>query len=181
MSAADWIIIAVLLISVIHAASSGFFQEIFAIAGLVFGYLLAAWQYHRVAEHFAPYLKSMWLGDIVGYVAIFFGVMVLAGIAGRISRWIMKEVGLSVFDRILGGALGLLRGGLTVAIILLGMTAFTPTSQWLEGSALAPYFVVVGRAAVWVAPLELRMKFHEGLDLLHQERSLFVNALSENS
>ena len=68
MSGADWIIIAVLVLSVVQAASSGFFQEAFGIAGLVFGYLLAAWQYHRVADHFAPYLKSMWLGEIVGFM-----------------------------------------------------------------------------------------------------------------
>ena len=168
MSGADWVIIAVLLVSVIQAASSGFFQEAFGIAGLVCGYLLAAWQYHRVAEHFAPYLKSMWLGESIGFLSIFLGVMILAGVAGRIARWIVKEAGLSVFDRILGGALGLARGGLTIAIVLMSMTAFTPTSKWLEGSELAPYFVLVGRAAVWVAPSELRAKFYQGLDLLHQ-------------
>ncbi len=168
MSGADWIIIVVLLVSVIQAASSGFFQEAFGIAGLVCGYLLAAWQYHRVAEHFAPYLKSIWLGESIGFLAIFLGVMILAGIAGRIARWAVREAGLSVFDRILGGALGLVRGGLTIAIVLMSMTAFTPTSKWLEGSAFAPYFVVVGRAAVWVAPSELRSKFYQGLDLLHQ-------------
>ncbi len=64
MSGADWIILLVILVSVIQAASSGFFQEAFGIAGLVFGYLLAAWQYHRLAERFAPYLKSLWLGEI---------------------------------------------------------------------------------------------------------------------
>ncbi|MGH9529525.1 MAG: CvpA family protein [Terriglobales bacterium] len=168
MSGADWIIIAVLLLSVAQAASSGFFQEAFGIAGLVCGYLVAAWQYHRVAEHFAPYLKSMWLGEIAGFLAIFLGVMILAGIAGRIARWAVREAGLSIFDRILGGALGLVRGGLTIAIVLMSMTAFTPTSKWLEGSDLAPYFVLVGRAAVWVAPSELRSKFYQGLDLLHQ-------------
>ncbi len=168
MSGADWIIIAVLLVSVIQAASSGFFQEAFGIAGLVCGYLLAAWQYHRVAEHFAPYLKSIWLGESIGFLAIFLGVMILAGIAGRIARWAIREAGLSVFDRILGGALGLVRGGLTIAIVLMSMTAFTPTSKWLEGSEFAPYFVLVGRAAVWVAPSELRSKFYQGLDLLHQ-------------
>ena len=88
--------------------------------------------------------------------------MILAGIAGRIARWIVKEAGLSFFDRILGGALGLVRGGLMVAIVLMSMAAFTPTSKWLEGSALAPYFLVVGRAAIWVAPSELRCKVLSG-------------------
>jgi membrane protein required for colicin V production len=166
MSGADWIILLVILVSLIQAASSGFFQEAFGIAGLMFGYLLAAWQYHRVAERFAPYLKSPWLGEMAAFLIIFLAVMILAGIAGRIARWAMKEAGLSFVDRILGGALGLLRGSLIVAVVLVSMTAFTPTSKWLEGSQLAPYFLVVGRAVIWVAPAELRARFYQGLDLL---------------
>ena len=168
MRGADWIILLVILVSVIQAASSGFFQEAFGIAGLVFGYLLAAWQYHRLAEWFAPYLKSPWLGEIAGFLIIFLAVMILAGMAGRISRWAMKESGLRVVDRVLGAALGLLRGSLIVAVVLVSMTAFTPTSKWLEGSQLAPYFLVVGRAAIWVAPAELRARFYQGLDLLRR-------------
>jgi uncharacterized membrane protein required for colicin V production len=83
----------------------------------------------------------------------------------------MKEAGLSFFDRFLGGVLGLVRGALTIAVVLLGMAAFTPTSRWLEGSQLAPYFLVVGRAAIWVAPAELRGRFYQGLDLLRQNQA----------
>src|SRR6202451_4323177 len=114
MSGADWVILFVILLSAVGAASSGFFQEACGIAGLVIGYLLAAWQYHRLAEWFAPYLTSMWVGGIAGFLIIFLAVMMLAGIAGRIARWIMKEVGLSFFDRILGSLLGVLRGCLVV-------------------------------------------------------------------
>ena len=58
MSVADWAIIAVVLLSTIQAAYSGFFQEAFHLAGLVAGYLVAAWQYHRLAGWFEKYLKS---------------------------------------------------------------------------------------------------------------------------
>lgn len=167
MTPVDWVIVAVILVSVIQAASSGFFQEAFGIAGLIFGYLLAAWNYQRLALRFAPHLKSVWLGEIAAFLIILAAVMLLAGIAGRITRWIVKEAGLRVVDRVLGGALGLLRGCLIVAVVLMSMAAFTPASQWLEGSALAPYFLVVGRAAIWVAPPELRGRFYQGLDMLH--------------
>jgi membrane protein required for colicin V production len=166
---ADGIILLVILLSAIQAASAGFFQEAFGIAGLVFGYLLAAWNYHRLANHFVQY-SSPWLVNIAAFLIIFVGVMLLAGIAGRIAHWAVKETGLAIFDRILGAALGLLRGCLLVAIVLIGMTAFTPTSQWLQGSELAPYFLVVGRAAVWVAPAELRAQFYEGLDLVRRQQ-----------
>jgi membrane protein required for colicin V production len=171
MNAADWIILAVIVVSVAQAAMEGFFHQAFGLAGLVFGYILAAWRYQEVADWLAPHVKSPWLGDIAGFLIIFLAVVIVAGILGRLARWAVKEVGLSFFDRILGGALGLVRGGLMVAIVLLGMTAFTPTSRSLEGSSLAPYFLVVGRAAIWVAPPALRVRFYEGLDLLRRERN----------
>ncbi len=85
----------------------------------------------------------------------------------------MKEAGLSGFDRFLGAVLGLLRGGLMVAIILMGMTAFQPASQLLQNSQLAPYFLVVGRAAIWLAPSDLRARFYQGLGLIHQAPQKF--------
>jgi len=170
MTAADWVIVVVIVLSVIQAAISGFFHEAFGIAGLVFGYLLAAWNYWRLAARFAPYLKSMWFGEIAAFLIIFLAVLFLAGILGRMARQVVKEAGLSFVDRVLGGALGLLRGILMVAVILMSMAAFTPTSTWLQGSVLAPYFLVVGRAAIWVAPSELRARFYQGLDLLHREQ-----------
>lgn len=171
MNIADWIIVLVLLLSIAQAASSGFFQEAFSIAGLVFGYLVAAWGYRNLAAHFVSDSSSNWLAQIVSFLAIFLAVMVVAGVLGRLVRWMMKEAGLKGVDRFLGGALGLVRGCLLVAIVLVSMTAFTPTSRWLQGSSLAPYFQVVGRAAIWVAPSELRAKFYEGLDYVRKAQT----------
>jgi membrane protein required for colicin V production len=171
MGVADWIILAFLVFSTVAAAFQGFFREAFRLAGLIVGYLLAAWQYHRLAEWFAPYLKSAWIGEIAGFLIIFFAVLILAGLAGRLTRWVMKESGLTTIDRILGGVLGLLKGVLVVAVILTAMAAFAPTAKWLAGSELAPYFLVGGRAAVWLAPSELRNRFYQGLDYLRKVHS----------
>ena len=167
MTPADWIICLVVLLNVVTAAMQGFFSEALTIAGLVVGYLVAAWQYRTLAEWFEKFLKNDWLAEILGFLVIFFAIVLLFGIAARIARWVMKESGLSGLDRFLGGLLGLAKGGLMVAVILMGMTAFAPASRLLEKSQLAPYFLVVGRAAIWVAPSELRARFYQGLDLLH--------------
>jgi membrane protein required for colicin V production len=168
MTALDWLICALILLSVITAAIQGFFSEALTTAGLIVGYIVAAWQYRHLAEWFETFLKNPWLAEILGFLIIFFAILLLFGIAARIARWVMKEAGLSGFDRFLGALLGLLRGGLMVAVILMGMTAFEPASKLLHDSELAPYFLVVGRAAIWLAPTELRARFYQGLELIHQ-------------
>lgn len=168
MILADWIILAVVLLNVVTAAMQGFFSEALTMAGLVVGYVLAAWKYRSLAEWFERFLKNDWLAEILGFLVIFFAIVLLFGLAARIARWVMKASGLSGFDRFLGAILGLLKGGLMVAVILMGMTAFEPTSKLLQSSQLAPYFLVLGRAAIWLAPSELRARFYQGLDLVHQ-------------
>ena len=84
-------------------------REAIHLAGLVLGYLLAAWQYGRVANWLAPYVKTQWVGEIAGFFIIFFAVLILAGLAGRLARWLMKKAGLSSIDRFLGALLGLVK------------------------------------------------------------------------
>ena len=167
MNPADWIIIALVLVNVVVAAVQGFFAEAFSLAGLVVGYMVAAWQYQGLSNWLGTFLKNGQIADILAFFFIFFAVLAAFSLAGRIVRWMMKKVGLSGFDRFLGGVLGLAKGGLMVAIGLMAITAFAPTSQLLVKSELAPYFLVVGHAAVWAAPAPLRARFEQGLDLLH--------------
>ena len=176
MTAADWLIVVVILLNVVSAAVQGFFAEAFSMAGLIVGYIVAAWQYQRLAEWLMSFLKSAWFAQIFGFLIIFFAVMILFSIAGRIVRRLMKAAGLSGFDRFLGALLGILKGALAVAVVVMGMTAFTPTSKMLKKSELAPYFLVAGRAAIWVAPPELRARFYEGLDFLHRAPKDFAGA-----
>jgi membrane protein required for colicin V production len=171
MNLADWIILAFLLLSVVGAAIAGFFYEAFKLAGLVVGYLLAAWQYQRLAAWFDPYVKSPWLGEIAGFLIIFFAVLMVAAVAAHLARWAMRKVGLTGIDRALGAVLGLVRGTLVVAIVLTAMAAFAPAASWLQGSELAPYFLVGGRAAIWLAPSQLRQRFYQGLDYMRQVQS----------
>jgi membrane protein required for colicin V production len=168
MTAADWLIVVVVLLITISAAFQGFFAEVLSMAGLIIGYIVAAWQYQRLAAWLMTFLKNEWLAEILGFLIIFFAILILFGIAARIAQKLMKAAGLSGLDRFLGALLGVLKGGLVVAVVLMGMTAFTPTSKMLESSQLAPYFLVVGRAAIWLAPAALRVRFNEGLDFLHR-------------
>jgi membrane protein required for colicin V production len=168
MTGLDWLIVVILLLSVLLAAAHGFFFELFSLAGTVIGYVVAAWEYPRVAQWYLPYVKNQWAADSAAFLTIFIAVVVLAGIAGRIARWAMKEVGLRWFDRLLGGVFGVLRGALIVTVVVLAIAAFGPGSKMLAESRFGSYFLVMGRGAVWVAPYELRDRFRQGVGVLRQ-------------
>lgn len=171
MSGLDWVMIAVVLLSVLLAASQGFFYELFSLGGIVVGYIMAAWGYTRVAAWYAPFVKSAWVADIAGFLTIFIAVSLVAGIIGRLARWFFKEAGLRWFDRLLGAAFGLVRGVLAVAVLLLALTSFAPDNTCIVQSAVAPYVLIVARAAVWIAPGQIRTRFADGLRTIREMRA----------
>lgn len=170
MNSLDWLIAGILVLSVVHAAAQGFVFELFSLAGTVFGYLLAAWEYPVAARYLEPYVKSDVVAGGAGFLLIFVSVVILAGIAGRIARWATQSAGLRWFDRLLGGTFGFLRGALVVTVLVMAMASFLPSSNTLANSSLAQYFLVAGRAAVYAGPGELKRKFRDGLKALERAR-----------
>lgn len=166
LSILDWVIVLIVVLSILQAAAQGFFYEVFALAGAIAGYLIAAWEYPRAAAWYARYVTSQWAADIAGFLTIFFVVVLLAGIAGRILRWAVSGVGLRWFDRLLGGLFGVVRGVAVSTVIVLALAAFSPQSAWLQDSRIAPFMLVSGRALIWAAPPELRQRFRDGWNLL---------------
>src|ERR1700683_782386 len=140
MTAADWLIVAVIVLSIISAVVQGFFAEALSMAGLVVGYIVAAWKYPGLSDWFMTFLKNAWLADIVSFLIIFFVILLVFNIAARLARKLMKAAGLSGFDRFLGALLGVVKGVLVVTVVLMGMTAFTRTSSMLKKWGLGPYF-----------------------------------------
>jgi len=171
MTGADWVILGIILLSVALAASQGFLLEVFSLAGIVVGYLVAVWEYSLVARWFASYVKMQWVADIAGFLTIFLAIVVLAGIIGRLARWGISAVGLRIVDRVLGGAFGLVRGVLLVMVGLLALTSWTPSASWLARSQVAPYVLVVARAAIWVAPSQVRSQFWDGIKQIRDLRA----------
>lgn len=170
MTILDGLIILLVLLSTLMAISQGFFYEVFNLAGVLVGYVLAAWEYWRLAPWFAKYVSSQWVADISAFLTIFICVAALAGACGRILRWAVAGVGLRWFDRILGGAFGLVRGIVVATVLVMAMAMFASGSRALRDSVLAPYFLVLSRTATWIAPADLRVKFRQGVDVLRNAR-----------
>ncbi|WP_334180625.1 CvpA family protein [Pseudoxanthomonas sp.] len=124
MSALDLTLLAIVGVSTLFGLMRGFIS---ALASMV-AWLLSGWvafHYGGDAAHWlssdGPPSASELLG---GYVLSFIGVMIFVGLMGWAIRHLVKSVGLSGLDRMLGLGLGLARGAFVACIVLL-LTAFT--------------------------------------------------------
>ena len=170
MTGLDWAIVIVIALSVVPAAAQGFFFELFSLGGAILGFVLAAWESWRLAPWFEPYVKSAAMAQGAAFLAVFLSVMLIAGTAGKLSRWAMQEVGLRWMDRLLGAAFGLARGVVVATVAVMALATFAPDSPWLRSSELGRYFLLSARVAVWVAPAKLQSQFHEGVILLRRKQ-----------
>ena len=73
-----------------------------------------------------------------------------------------------MFDRLMGGAFGLVRGVLIDCVLLMAMLSFTIKPDAMQQSVLAPFVSAGARVIVLVMPRGLKDKFAEGFGRFHQ-------------
>jgi membrane protein required for colicin V production len=166
MNALDWLLILLLAYSVIRAVVRGFFQEAFALGGLIFGFLFACWFYRSLAIELKGLITSTSIAELTAFLLILAGTMIFAGVLGKLLRQAASAIGLGFLDRLLGAVFGLFRGALLGVALLLAVTAFLPSAPWIENSHLAPYFLRAADAVSFVMPSDLKQRLLDGLDHL---------------
>jgi membrane protein required for colicin V production len=155
---------AVLAWSVFAGFRKGLTRVVIGLISVVIGMLLAIWFYGTAATFLLPYISSRPAASLAGFLLVFCGVILLGSIVSWIARKFLKATGLSLFDKLLGGGFGLLRGGLIGVVLVMGLMAFSagdkPPSA-VVGSRLAPYLMDGARAVVAVAPYDLKQGFRK--------------------
>jgi membrane protein required for colicin V production len=170
MTIIDWIMIACILLSVVLAAKSGLIVEVFSLAGLIAGLMVASWDYQRVLPWFSGWVHSAPLAEAFAFIAVALAVMLAAAIAGHLVRWSVRSVGLGWADRIGGAAFGLVKGCALVTVAVMTMAAFWPNSTWLRESYLAPGFLSLAHSAAAVAPADLEVRIRRGVSELRRDQ-----------
>jgi membrane protein required for colicin V production len=166
MNPLDWILALLLAYSVVRAAWRGFFQEAFALGGLILGFLLACWFYRDIAVKLNGLITTPTLAELAAFLLILVATMILATLLGKLLRSTASAVGLGFMDRALGALFGLLRGALLGVALLLAVTAFLPTAPWVQTSFLAPYFLRAAHAVSFVMPSDLKHRLLDGLETI---------------
>jgi membrane protein required for colicin V production len=166
MALIDWLMIVVLLVSVLSAAKKGFFLEVFSLAGVILGLLLASWNYQKLMPWLTSWIHNLPAAEALSFLAIAMGVMILAGLLGRLVRWSVHSVGLGWADRFVGAIFGFLKGCVLITIAVLVVAAFLPQATWFRQSRLAPYFLTAAHQASVVTPSELGQRIREGVTVI---------------
>ena len=145
MNAFDWLLIAILAWSTLSALLRGIVMELFTFGGLITGILVASWNY----QHLSPLLErllhpvfnlSAVTCNILAFLFMIVGIMLLAALTGRLIRRTAHTIGLGFFDRLLGGLFGFARGCLLGIALIMAGAAFLPHSAWISDSHLTSLF-----------------------------------------
>lgn len=157
----DIVLLIVLAWSVAASFRKGLTREILGLASAVLALLLALWFYGSAGALFAPYVNSHAVANLLGFLAVFAGVMLLGSLVSFIIGKFLRVTGLSIVDHLLGAAFGALRATLIAVVLIMAIMAFSaggPPDSVVH-SRVAPYVARASRVLVSIAPHELREGF----------------------
>lgn len=160
----DGALLGIVAISIVAAMWEGLIREVISLASVVVGVAAAALEYQRAAGWFRGVTDSPEVAKGMGFLALFFGIVVAGALIAYLLRSIVQKVGLGWFDRFLGGLFGLVRGFVICSVLLLAMVAFSIKTAVVQNSTLAPYVLLCARVVAAGLPRELSLQFQTGLE-----------------
>ena len=171
----DYFFALIIVVSTVFALTKGLVREIISLVALIGGFILAAVYYPVVAAWFMDLSKTEAVANLIGFLIIFLGCLLVGAAAAFLVNRFIKMASLEWVDRLLGGIYGLLRGWAIASVLVLALIAFPARQNLLDRSILAPYLLAGARAAVLVVPHQLKERFNDEykkvLQIWNQNRS----------
>jgi membrane protein required for colicin V production len=156
----DIIVLVVIGILTIAGLSSGMVRQLFGLAGVVAGYMLAM----RYYQFCSKYLTSFPPGTAkaTSFVAIFLACIVVAYLIGWLIEKVFSATGLGLLNRIGGGLLGFVKGSLIVCVMVMVLNVFSPANAgFYKRSYTIKYIQRVTALFKKVTREEIKMKYEE--------------------
>jgi membrane protein required for colicin V production len=166
----DICLMLVIFLSFVSGLRSGFARVVVGLVATFFGLLCGFWFYRMLAPNLLPYLKTERTANMLAFFLIFLGVLLLGSLVAAVLSKIFSWIGLSWFNHLMGGAVGVVRGALTAAALVAVVIAFSPKRppSFLNDSRVAPVATQVAGWLADLAPRELKDAFTEQIQGLRQ-------------
>ena len=162
MNAFDYVVLAIVMASVALGVWRGVVGEIIALVAWVLAFLAAKWWGAEVARVFFTGIVDQALRTVAAWVAVFVVVLVLMALLRLAVRGLLKALGLSLSDRLLGLVFGAARALLIMLALVAagGMTSLPKEKWWSEAYFSAPLETAVLAGKPWLPPdVSKRIRF----------------------
>ena len=113
----DIVIIVVVVIATFWGLRTGIIKAVLSLAGLIVGVILAGHYYVPLSEQLA-FIPQANVAEVVAFIIILIGVMVIAGVLARLLKWAASVMMLGWVNRAGGAVLGLAVGTIFCSALL---------------------------------------------------------------
>ena len=145
MTSFDIFVSVVLGFSLLFSLMKGFVREVFSLLAYVGGYLMAV-KYQSTAAHFLmESIPSKPLAKLIAFGTIYIMTAIIISLMGKVARAMLwSGTDLSVFDRILGGIVGLAKGVAILVAVTFPLQFFPALAKkFTQDSYTDPYLAKV--------------------------------------
>ena len=148
----DYIVVAIVAISILVGALRGLVKEAFSLAVWVVAFFLAFQFSGPLAENLENTITLPSARTSLAFAGIFISVLVLGGLLTYLVGKLVESTGLSGTDRLLGGVFGAVRGLIMVVMLIL-VAGFTPIPRdpwWGESRSIQSFMPLADWAASYL-------------------------------
>lgn len=159
MATFDWVVIGIVAVSAAIGAWRGLVGEALAILAWIVA-LLAAWLFGAsVGAALFSGVSDPGLRLAAGFGTMIVLVLVSMALLKILLRKVLKALGLSLTDRLLGVLFGIVRGvAIVLLLVLVGGLTSAPRMSWWKEARLSPPLEIVVLAGRPMLPPDLARK-----------------------
>ena len=145
MTSFDIFVSVVLGFSLIFSLMKGFVREIFSLLSYGGGYLMAVKYQSTFAQVLMESIPSKPIAKLIAFVAIYIITAIIISLMGKVAKAMLwSGTDLSMFDRIMGGIVGLARGVAILVAVMFPLQFFPEVAKkFTQDSYAAPHLAKV--------------------------------------
>ncbi len=165
MNILDIIIIAAVIFFLIRGIFRGIVRELGSLAGVLLGIWLGNLYHPQVAVFLESFMPPGKYVPLIAFALIFLVILVVCNLLGWLFKKLFQKMLLGWVDRILGGALALLKSIVLCYLIIVLVTFLAPRDSTLvKQSRLAPFIVKTYQTIIQSIPPGSHEKLKESFD-----------------
>jgi len=154
MTIFDYVVLAIIGLSVFFSIMRGMVREVLSLAGWVLAFFVAKTYTLELAPLLPKAIPTETLQYLAAFVILFLATLLISALLSIALSQIFKTVGLGWLDSVLGGFFGTLRGILIVGVLVFlgGLTELPKEPAWRSAMFSAPLEAMVTSAYPWIPP-----------------------------